>query len=136
MPQSNALAQSNAELLRVGYEAFIAGDIPAVLSIFAEDIAWDVPGRNPVAGHYTGHDEVVSFFQKLGEGSNGTFTVAVQDILDNGDGTVVVLATHLAQRDDAVLDTPAVHVWHVHDGMCTSHMCFVHDGHAWAAFWS
>ena len=129
-------AQSNAELLRVGYEDFIAGDVPAVLAVFAEDIAWHISGRNPVAGDYTGHDGVLEFFQKLGEGSNGTFTVTVQDIIDNGDETVVVLVTHLAQRDDIQLETPAVHVWQVQDGKCTSHVSYVYDVHAWDAFWS
>ncbi len=89
-----------------------------------------VAGRNPVSGDYTGHDEVVGFFQKLGEGSNGTFTVSVQDILDNGDETVVALVTHLAQRDDAELDVPAVHLWTVQDGKCTSHVSYVLDVYA------
>lgn len=135
MTQSDT-AQSNAELLRTGYEAFAAGDVPAVLAIFAADITFQIPGRNPVAGDYTGHDEVVGFFQKLGEGSDGTFTITVQDILDNGDETVVALVTHLAQRDDAELDLPAVHVWQVQDGKCTSHVSYVRDVHAWDAFWS
>jgi uncharacterized protein len=101
MSQSDVVAQPNAELLRKGYEAFVAGDVPAVLAIFSEDITFQIPGRNPVAGDYTGHDEVMGFFQKLGEGSNGTFTMTVQDIIDNGDETVVAFVTHLAQRDDA-----------------------------------
>jgi ketosteroid isomerase-like protein len=136
MTESEAVAQSNAELLRVGYENFVAGDVPAVLAIFAPDITFKITGRNPVAGEYTGHDEVVGFFQKLGEGSNGTFTITVHDIIDNGDETVVALVNHLAQRDDVKLDTPAVHVWQVHDGMCTSHVSYVFDVHAWDAFWS
>ena len=135
MTQSDT-AQSNAELLRVGYEDFAAGDVPAVLAIFAEDITWRIAGRNPVAGDYTGHDEVLGFLQKLGEGSNGTFTVTVQDIIDNGDETVVALVTHLAQRDDIQLQTPAVHVWQVQDGKCTSHVSYVYDVHAWDVFWS
>ena len=136
MTESDAVAQSNAELLRIGYEDFVAGDVPAVLAIFAEDITWHIAGRNPLAGDYSGHDEVLSFFQKLGEGSNGTFTVTVQDIIDNGDETVVALVTHLAQRDDAKRNTPAVHVWQVQDGKCTSHVSYVYDVHAWDAFWS
>jgi len=136
MTPSDAVAQSNAELLRTGYESFVAGDVPAVLAIFSEDITFKIAGSNAVAGDYTGHDEVVGFFQKLGEGSNGTFTVAVQDILDNGNETVVALVTHLAQRDDAELDVPAVHVWTVQDGKCTDHVSYVFDVHGWDAFWS
>jgi ketosteroid isomerase-like protein len=61
------MTQSNAEILRGGYEAYQQGDVPAVLAVFAEDIAWHVPGRNPLSGDYTGHDEVVGFFQGLGD---------------------------------------------------------------------
>lgn len=85
MTQPDVVAQTNAELLRTGYENFAAGDVPAVLAIFSEDITFKIPGENPVAGDYTGHDETVGFFQQLGERSNGTFTITVQDILDNGD---------------------------------------------------
>src|SRR3954447_12526221 len=126
---TDVVAQSNAELLRAGYESFAAGDVPAVLDIFAEDIAWRVAGRSPIAGDYRGHDEVVGFFQKLGEGSNGTFTVRVEDILDNGDETVVALVTHLAQRDEFDLELPAVHVWQIKDAKCTSHVSYVFDVH-------
>jgi ketosteroid isomerase-like protein len=110
--------------------------VPAVLAIFSEDITFKVAGNNPVAGDYRGHDEVVGFFQKLGEGSNGTFKVRVEDILDNGDETVVALVTHLAHRDDADLDVPAVHVWTVRDLKCTGHVSYVFDVKASDAFWS
>lgn len=78
----------------------------------------------------------MGFFQQLREGSNGTFTMTVQDIIDNGDETVVALVTHLAQRDDAELNVRAVHVWQVQDGKCTSHVSYQLDVHAWDAFWS
>lgn len=136
MSESDAVAQSNAELLRVGYEDFVAGDVPAVLAIFSEDIGFHIPGHNPLSGDYTGHDEVVGFFQGLGERSNGTFTITVQDMIDNGDETVVALVTHLAERDDMKLETPAVHVWTVQDGKCTNHVSYVFDVHSWDAYFS
>lgn len=55
------MTQSDAEILRKGYEDFAAGDVPSVLAVFSEDITWHVPGRNPISGDYTGHDEVVAF---------------------------------------------------------------------------
>jgi hypothetical protein len=36
----------------------------------------------------------------LAERSNGTFSIPVHEVLDNGANTVAVLATHSAQRDD------------------------------------
>ena len=52
-----------------------------------------MPGRNPTAGDYTGHDEVVGFFQTMGELSGGTFNIEVNDVLDNGGDTVAMIVT-------------------------------------------
>src|SRR5690349_6600378 len=98
MSQSSA-----AELIRSGYEAFAAGDIPGVLAIFADDISWTIPGRSPLAGVYTGHDEVLGFFGQLMERSDGTFNLEISDVLDNGADKVAVLVTEIAQRDAASL---------------------------------
>jgi ketosteroid isomerase-like protein len=134
--QSNAATQSNAQLLSKAYEDFAAGDVPAVLAIFSEDVTFRIPGRSPISGEYTGHDEVTGFFQSLAERSNGTFSIDVQEILDNGDDTVVVLVTHNAQGDDRKLAMPAVHVWRFTDGKAMSHDSFVFDVHENDAFWS
>jgi len=130
------MAESNAEILRAGYEAFAQGDVPAVLAVFSEDIVWNVPGRNALSGEYTGHDGVGEFFQALGERSNGTFKLDVQDILDNGEDTVVVLATETAERNGAQLNSSAVHVWRLQDGKATSFKAFQHDDHHWDEFWA
>jgi ketosteroid isomerase-like protein len=130
------MTQSDAELLRIGYEDFAAGDVPAVLAVFSEDITWYAPGRNPISGVYTGHDEVLGLFRSLGERSAGTFHLDVQEIFDNGDGTVVVLTRELGERNGAQLDSSSVHVWKLRDGKVTSFQAFQHDDHAWDEFWA
>jgi uncharacterized protein len=136
MTQADAVTQSNAQLLRKAYEDFAAGDVPAVLAIFSDDVTFRIPGRSPISGEYTRHDEVAGFFQSLGERSNGTFSIDVHDMLDNGDDTVVVLCTHNAQRDGDDLAMPAVHVWRFADGKAMSHESFVSDVHENDEFWS
>ena len=136
MTQSDAMTQSNAEMLRTAYEAFAAGDVPAVLAIFSEDITFHIPGRNPISGDYTGHDEVIGFFQTLVERSNGTFSIDVHDLLDNGDDTVVALVTHNGQRDTGELAMEGVHVWRIKDGKATSHQSIVVDDYESDRFWS
>ena len=130
------MSQSNAELVRSGYEAFAAGDIPAVLAIFAEDISWTIPGRSPISGTYTGHDEVLGFFGQLMERSGGTFNLEIHDVLDSGTDKVALLLTETAQRDDASLSDPGVHVWTVQDGKATSFQAFAGDQYANDEFWS
>jgi ketosteroid isomerase-like protein len=114
------MAQSDAEILQSGYDAFAQGDVPGVLALFAEDIAWHVPGDNLVAGSYSGHQEVVGFFQKLGELSGGTFNVSVREIFDNGTGTVVALVTLAGERNGRQQSNDTVQVWRFVDGMAVS----------------
>ena len=57
----------NVRLLEAFYRAqaafYAGGDVTAALrGLLAEDIAWHVPGRSPIAGHYHGHQEVVGYF--------------------------------------------------------------------------
>jgi ketosteroid isomerase-like protein len=130
------MTQSNAELIRSGYAAFGRGDVPAVLAIFAEDIRWHVPGRNPMSGDYAGHEEVVGYFQALGERSGGTFRLEVNDILDSDDGNVTVLATERGERNGAHLNSSAVHVWHLEDGRATTFRGFQEDLYEFDEFWS
>jgi len=130
------MTESNAETLRSAYAAFAAGDVAAVLAVFSEDITWHVPGRNPLSGDYTGHDEVLGFFQALGERSNETFNLDVHDILDNGEDKVVVLVTENAQRSDRQLAVSAIHVWRVQDGKATNFQAFMADEYEVDEFWS
>jgi ketosteroid isomerase-like protein len=130
------LSQSNAEIIRSGYEAFAAGDVPAVLAMFSDDISWHIPGRSPLAGTYTGPDEVLGFFGQLGERSNGTFNLDVHDVLDNGEEKVVLLLTETAQRNDASLSVSAVHVWGVQEGKATTFQAYVADAYAVDEFWA
>jgi len=60
----------------------------------------------------------------------------VQNILDNGDDTVVALLTFVAQSDTAQLAMPGVHVWRVKGGKVTGHQSLVADVYEWDEFWS
>jgi len=130
------MTESNAQTIGRAYAAFAAGDVPGVLAVFSAGIAWHVPGRNPISGDYTGHDEVVGFFQQLGERSAGTFNLEIHDILDNGEDKVVVLVTETGERNGTRTAAAAVHLWRVEDGKATSFQAFQADDHEQDAFWS
>ena len=58
---------SNADILRRGYAAFTAGDLPEVLALFHENIEWIEPAGHIYAGTFTGADAIVqNVFMPLG----------------------------------------------------------------------
>ena len=126
---------SNAAILAGAYDALARGDIAAVFAVLAEDITWHVSGRNALSADYAGHDEVLGFFQALGERSNGTFALDIREIIGGDGATVVALVTEHAARDEAVLEDATVHVWRFENGKATSFRCFSGDEHAQDAFW-
>src|SRR5207245_974647 len=54
-------AQEDVELVRRGYEAFIAGDMVWLDEHFHENIVWHVPGHNLLSGTHRSRDNVMAF---------------------------------------------------------------------------
>jgi uncharacterized protein len=125
----------NEDLLRKGYNAFDAGNLETVLGLFADDIKWHVSGRSPLAGIYKGREEVLGFFEKLGELTEGTFRLEVQDVLAN-EGLGVVLTKELGQHAGRTLDVDTVHVWTIEEGKLTEFHDRPADQYASDAFFS
>jgi ketosteroid isomerase-like protein len=110
-------AQSNADAMRKGYEAFSRGDMDALRNeLFTSDVVWHQGGRNQTAGDFRGPDEVIGLFGKLFQLTDGTFSVAVHDMLAS-DEHVVVLAKVNAQRAGKTIQHGEYcHVCHFRDG--------------------
>ena len=51
--------QENKEVVKRGYEAFAAGDIQTVMSLFDDDIEWVQPGDSTVSGTFHGKTELM-----------------------------------------------------------------------------
>jgi ketosteroid isomerase-like protein len=129
------MTNSNADLLRGAYDAFARGDIPTVLGMFDEDIAWHVPGRSPLSGDYRGHQEVVGFFTRCMELSAGTLRVELDDLLADGD-RLVALTTVSAERGGRSWSSPEVHVWLFADGRAVEFREFQGDQQSEDEFWA
>jgi len=115
--------------MRTGYEAFGKGDMDTIRSLFAEDIVWHAPGRNPLSGTYHGVDEVLGQFAKLMEMTGGTFRLELHDVLADDDHAVVLVRAQ-AERGGRRLDDTSVQVWHIKDGKATEQ--WLHPGDLYA----
>jgi ketosteroid isomerase-like protein len=62
----------NVALVEKMYECFNKGDMDTIKSeVFAPDLKWALPGRNPVGGVKNGADEVIAFFAALARSTRG-----------------------------------------------------------------
>ena len=128
-------SSENQQLIERAYAAFAQSDIPTVLASIADDILWHVPGRGPISGDFRGHEQVLGFFRRFMELSNGTFRIVVDDVLAKGD-RVIVLVTESAQRRGRSWSSPQVHAWTVKNGKATVFWQFQGDQQTEDEFWS
>ena len=84
--------QENIRILEEAYAAFGRGDIPAVLSTFADDIEWIKPGPQEIissAGRRRGREQMAQFFAALA-GSEEVESFEPQEFFASGDKVAVV----------------------------------------------
>jgi ketosteroid isomerase-like protein len=86
-------------LVRKGYAAFNTQDIEGLKAIFALDVVHHVPGHSAVAGEHKGLEEVLAYYGKLGEMTDGTFRAHLIDAHGDGAGHVIALHQITATRN-------------------------------------
>ncbi|MFN2526160.1 MAG: nuclear transport factor 2 family protein [Actinomycetota bacterium] len=124
------------ERVREGFAAFERQDVDTVREGFAEDIVWHHPGANPLAGDYTGRDEVFGFLARVFQETGGTLRNDIHDIVGN-DQHVVALINLSGERNGKKMDQKAANVFHVDDeGRVTERWLLVEDTPAFDDFWS
>ena len=125
----------NLEAARTGYAAFAAGDMATVGPLLADDVVWHVGGDNPLSGDYTGREEVLGFFGRLMQETDGTFENEIHDMLANDEHGVAIVEAR-ARRNGKSIDDRSVHVFHMSDGQITEFWNISSDQDAWDDFYS
>lgn len=80
------------KLVRRGYAAFNTGDVDTLRGILASDAVHHVPGSGPLAGTYKGPKQILDYYGRLAELTDGTFRADLVDV--HGDRRGHVLAVH------------------------------------------
>ncbi|MDQ1746859.1 MAG: hypothetical protein QOD07_1122 [Frankiaceae bacterium] len=78
-------------LVRRGYTAFNAGDIPTLTALMAKDAVQRVPGTSAVAGDHKGIDAILAMYGQLAELTDGTVQAHLVDLHSDGHGHVVAV---------------------------------------------
>jgi ketosteroid isomerase-like protein len=125
----------NAEPIRRSFDAFARGDMAAMRALVAEDTVWHIPGRGPLAGDHYGRDAVFEMFARLVQGSAGTFTQELHDVLGSEDHAVAL--THAsARRGDHDYAGKDAWVFHVRQGQIAEAWWRPEDLYAADEFWT
>lgn len=118
--------QQNIEVVKRGYEAFGADDIPALLDLFAENIEWNAPKveGSPFKEHYDGVGEVGEMFGLMDKVEDFSH-FEPREFIAQGD-KVVVLGTMSATVKDTGRDYKSdwAHIFTVRDGKITNFLEF------------
>jgi len=126
----------NATRIRELFAAFAARDIDSIRSAIAETAVWHFPGRTgKLAGAHAGHAAIFGFLARVGELTDGTFALDLEEIVANDTWAVVFFRGH-GRRPGRTLDNPTVLKIRLEDGRATEIWEFVWDLYAVDAFWS
>jgi ketosteroid isomerase-like protein len=83
------MSEANVEIVRTGFDAFVRGDVPAMLDGFSEDVV--VSGRpdQPDASDYHGHEGLI---QQLTDWLEvwDDYSITIERVRDVGDAVMVV----------------------------------------------
>lgn len=130
------MAHPNEEIVRQGYQAFGEGDMDTLGSLYAPDAVHVASGSNPVSGEYKGVDDILAYYGKLFELSNGTFAAEVKSVRVEGEDTVVATHRNKGQRGDKTLDQDETLTFTIVGGKITRIAESHSDPAAYDAFWS
>jgi ketosteroid isomerase-like protein len=126
------IGKQDVELVRTGYDAFVAGDIEWLNEHLHENVVWHVGGENTLAGEYRGREEVLAFLAKSVQVAVPEF--AIHDIAAGDDHVVALLDVTWRRPDGQTFASRAVQVFHVDQGMTLESWVMVEDQSGLDAF--
>jgi ketosteroid isomerase-like protein len=130
------MGHPNEDIVRQGYKAFGEGDMDTLRSLFAPDAVHSATGNNPLSGEYKGVDDILGYYGKIFELSDGTFTAELKSTRAEGDDKVVATHRDKAQRGTKTLDQDETLTFTLSGGKFTRLVENHSDPAAYDAFWS
>jgi len=125
--------QENIELVRRGFDAFIAGDMVWLNEHLHENIVWHVPGHSPLSGTYQGREEVLGFFARSVSMALPEFDI--HDVVGSEEHTVVLTNIVWRRQDNGEsFDDREVFVFHVDGDQAIEVWIFSEDQSGFDAF--
>lgn len=115
------MTTTNKDIIEKAYASFAAGDVPAALAAFADDIEWTEPDGYAIAGTYVGPQAVLEgVFMRLEE-IGDHFEVVPERFVADGDTVVALGYLAWKHKDTGVpASVEMAQVWTFRDGKATT----------------
>ncbi len=106
----------NTALVRRMFAAFANADLPGIQAAIPDDAVWHFPGRNgKLAGSHRGRDAILGFFMSVAGLTDGTFHLALEDVVADDRYAVALFRGH-GTRNGKTLDNPTCLKMRIVDG--------------------
>jgi uncharacterized protein len=107
-----------------------------MVSLFAEDAVWRVPGSNAMTGEYRGREEIFSFLRRTAELTAGTYRVDLLWVVADEAHTVAVYRARGERDGRAPLDIEQALLVELREGLWADIRAQPLDERAFDAFWT
>jgi ketosteroid isomerase-like protein len=125
----------NEALIRDAYMAMTAGDGKTLAALLTPTTQWIIAGHGPLAGTYTGPDEIFSLWKSIAAQTRGGLHLEVEDVLANDD-RAVVLVVATGNRGARRLHERQVAVFEFNGGKVQTARFIYEDPDAYDRFWT
>jgi uncharacterized protein len=125
----------NEALIRDAYMAMTAGDGKTLTALLTPTTQWIIAGHGPLAGTYTGPDEIFSLWKSIAAQTRGGLHLEVEDVLANDD-RAVVLVVATGSRGARRLHERQVAVFEFNGGKVQTARFIYEDPDAYDRFWT
>jgi len=124
----------NIAIVRRFYHAFISRDTQTLWSIAGHDLVLHLEGRSKYAGVYSGREQILDLFYRVGKDAEGSVKLELHDIV-GGDQHVVGLHRATATRQGRALDINGTAVCHMKDGKIVETWLYWQSQRTFDEFW-
>jgi len=111
-----ATVGANEDIVRQGYDAFGAGDMETLSSLMSPDVVHSVPGNNLISGEHKGIDNVLGFYGKMFELTDGKMSVTLKTVTEKGADHAIAVHQGAAERGTKKLDSEGTLDFTINDG--------------------
>ncbi len=126
----------NLTKIRQALDTYNAGDRQGMREFLTPDVRWHVSGDHPLSGDYRGVDDVLGYFERVREMTEGTLRIEpTQMLADDGHAAIFMRVT--ARRGDRNLNVLMAEALTLdEDGRWREYWALADDQSAVDAFWS